>query len=160
MKECSNGLGHMTHMAAMPIYGKNLKKSSSLKPKGWWLWKLVCSIGHSSTTKFVLRMTLSLVPYAFVWEKDKTMGFSETIVVCEMQSTKWVDEALWVPKIKVIHWPSSKSLRFNIFKLLFLNNHWADWSQILCRVSFGLGNESLFKWFRSHYQDGHYVHIR
>ena len=34
MKECSNGLGHMTHMAAMPIYGKNLKKSSSLKPKG------------------------------------------------------------------------------------------------------------------------------
>ena len=27
---CSNGLGHMTKMAAMPIYGKNLKKSSSL----------------------------------------------------------------------------------------------------------------------------------
>ena len=24
-----NGLGHMTKMAAMPIYGKNLKKSSS-----------------------------------------------------------------------------------------------------------------------------------
>ena len=28
MKECSNGPGHMTSMAAMPIYGKNLKKSS------------------------------------------------------------------------------------------------------------------------------------
>ena len=26
--------GHMTKMAAMPIYGKNLKKSSSLEPKG------------------------------------------------------------------------------------------------------------------------------
>ena len=25
-KVCSNGLGHMTKMAAMPIYGKNLKK--------------------------------------------------------------------------------------------------------------------------------------
>ena len=25
-KRCSNGLGHMTNMAAMPIYGKNLKK--------------------------------------------------------------------------------------------------------------------------------------
>ena len=25
---CSNGPGHMTKMAAMPIYGKNLKKSS------------------------------------------------------------------------------------------------------------------------------------
>ena len=31
---CSNGPGHMTKMAAMPIYGKNIKKSSSLEPKG------------------------------------------------------------------------------------------------------------------------------
>ena len=30
-KNCSNGLGHMTNMATMPIYGKNLKKSSSVK---------------------------------------------------------------------------------------------------------------------------------
>ena len=28
-KVCINGQGHMTKMAAMPIYGKNLKKSSS-----------------------------------------------------------------------------------------------------------------------------------
>ena len=32
-KICSNGPGHMTNMATMPIYGKNLKKSSSLKNK-------------------------------------------------------------------------------------------------------------------------------
>ena len=38
-----NGPGHMTNMAAMPIYAKNLKKSSSLEPKGSWPWKLVCS---------------------------------------------------------------------------------------------------------------------
>ena len=31
-KSCSNGLGHKTKMATMPIYGKNLKKSSSPKP--------------------------------------------------------------------------------------------------------------------------------
>ena len=31
-KNCSNGLGHMTNMAAMPIHGKNLKKSSSPEP--------------------------------------------------------------------------------------------------------------------------------
>ena len=31
-KSCSNGLGHMTNMAAMPIYGKNVKKSSSPEP--------------------------------------------------------------------------------------------------------------------------------
>ena len=33
-KICSNGLGHMTKMAAMSIYGKNIKTSSSLEPKG------------------------------------------------------------------------------------------------------------------------------
>ena len=30
----SNGPDHMTKMAAMPLYGKNLKKSSSPEPKG------------------------------------------------------------------------------------------------------------------------------
>ena len=33
-KLCSNGPGHMTKMATMPIYGKNHKNSSSLEPKG------------------------------------------------------------------------------------------------------------------------------
>ena len=33
-KICSNGPGHMTDMGAIPIYGKNIKKSSSLEPKG------------------------------------------------------------------------------------------------------------------------------
>ena len=33
-KVCSKGPGHMTKMAAMLIYGRNLKKSSSLEPKG------------------------------------------------------------------------------------------------------------------------------
>ena len=31
-KSCSNGLDHMTNMAAMPTYSKNHKKSSSPKP--------------------------------------------------------------------------------------------------------------------------------
>ena len=34
MKLCSNGLCHMTITAAMPIYGKKLKESSSLETKG------------------------------------------------------------------------------------------------------------------------------
>ena len=33
-KVFSIGPGHMTKMAAMPIYGKIFKKSSSLEPKG------------------------------------------------------------------------------------------------------------------------------
>ena len=32
-KVCSNGPGHMTKMAAMPIHAKNLKKSASPEPK-------------------------------------------------------------------------------------------------------------------------------
>ena len=32
MKTNTNELGHMTKMATMPIYGKNLKKSSSPEP--------------------------------------------------------------------------------------------------------------------------------
>ena len=56
-KVCSNGPGHMTKMAAMPIYGKNFKISSP-KPKGRWPWNLVCNIGCSSTTKFAQMMTL------------------------------------------------------------------------------------------------------
>ena len=58
MKVYSNGPGHMTKMAVMPIYCKNMKNSSSLEPKGRWPWKFVCSIKCSSTTKFVQMMTL------------------------------------------------------------------------------------------------------
>ena len=41
-----NGPGHMTKMAAMPIYGKNLKKSSP-EPAGQFSRNLVCSVGDS-----------------------------------------------------------------------------------------------------------------
>ena len=57
-KNCSNGLGNMTNMAAMPIYGKNLKKSSSPEPIDQWPWNLVCSIVYGSSTKVVQIMTL------------------------------------------------------------------------------------------------------
>ena len=72
-----------------PYMEKTWKKSSSPEPKGWWPWNLICSIGYSSTTKF-LQMTYftarsNLVPYAFVWEKGKTMDFSETIVVYDLK---------------------------------------------------------------------------
>ena len=46
-KVCINGQGHMTKVAATPIYGKNLKKSSSPEPAGRYPRNLVCSIGDS-----------------------------------------------------------------------------------------------------------------
>ena len=36
MKIYTNELGHMTNMAAMPIYGKNLKKSPTPEPIDRW----------------------------------------------------------------------------------------------------------------------------
>ena len=53
---CSNGPGCMTKMAASPYMVNTLKKSSP-KSKGRWPWHLVCSIGCSSTTKFIKMMT-------------------------------------------------------------------------------------------------------
>ena len=47
----------MTKVATMPIYGKNLKKSST-EPIDRWPWNLVCSIRYLSTTKNIQMMTL------------------------------------------------------------------------------------------------------
>ena len=58
MKIYINELGHMTKMAAMPIYGKNLKKYSSPEPIDGWPSNLVCSIVYGSSTKDVQIMTL------------------------------------------------------------------------------------------------------
>ena len=38
-------------------------------------------------------------------------------------------------------------------------NRLANQSQILCGASLGRGNESLYKWTRSHDQDGRHAHI-
>ena len=53
MKIYTNELGYMTNMATMPVYGKNLKKSSTPEAIGPWPWNLVCSIVYASTTKLV-----------------------------------------------------------------------------------------------------------
>ena len=172
-----NGLSHMTNMANMPIYCKNLKKkSSSLEPKGRWPWSWYAALGSQVLPRLfkwwswndsdLFYGKVKFGPMCFcMGKKGKTMDFlfrnhcSLWYKSWKMHSTKWVHEASWVPKVKVIHWPWAKWLRFNIFKLLFLNDHLADWSHILSGVSLEWGNESLFKLFRSHDQDGHHVHI-
>ena len=57
MKIYTNELGHMTNMAVMPIYGKNLEKSSS-EPIDRWPWNLVCSIVYANATKVIQIITL------------------------------------------------------------------------------------------------------
>ena len=95
-KVCSNGPGHMTKMAAMAIYGKNLKKiffSGTKRPMtlnlGMRHWVLeyyqVCSNYDPGLTLTYFTARSNLVPYAFVWKKGKTVDFSETIVVCDLK---------------------------------------------------------------------------
>ena len=89
IKLYSNGPGHMANMAAMPIYGKNLKKifSGSKTPMTLnvdvqhWVLKFyqICSNNDPGFTLTYFTIRSNLVPYAFVWEKGKTMDFSEII---------------------------------------------------------------------------------
>ena len=79
----------------LPIYGKNLKIFSSgtkrlmtLKlgmPYRVFEYYKVCSNDDPglTLTNFTARSNLS--PYAFVWEQDKTMDFSETIAVYDLK---------------------------------------------------------------------------
>ena len=45
----------------------------------------VCSNDDPGLTLTYFTTRSNLVPYAFVWEIVKTMGFSETIVVCDIK---------------------------------------------------------------------------
>ena len=94
MKVCSNGPGHMTKMAAMPIYGKNCKIFSGTKrPMTLDLgmhhrvleYYQVCSNDDPGLTVTYFMARSNLVPYAIVWEKGKTMDFSETIVIYDLK---------------------------------------------------------------------------
>ena len=87
-------LGPMTNMAAMPIHNKNLKKlllwnlkaddiESLYSTSGTRVLPILLKDGRwLALTYFMARS--NLVPYAFVWEKVKTMDFSETIVVYDI----------------------------------------------------------------------------
>ena len=45
----------------------------------------VCSNDDPGLTLTYFTVRSNLVPYAFVWEKDKTMDFSESIVVYDLK---------------------------------------------------------------------------
>ena len=91
----------MTKMAAMPIYGKNLKQNLLLQnPKvddleTWYaalgarVLSQDCSNDDPGLTLTYFTAMSNLVPYAFVWEKCKTMDFSETIVFCDHKVNSW-----------------------------------------------------------------------
>ena len=86
----------MTKMAAMHIYGKNLKKIFFFGIKkrmtlnvGMYVvleYYQVCSNDDPGLTLTYFTARWNSVSCAFVWEKVKTMDFSETIVVLWFKS--------------------------------------------------------------------------
>ena len=91
-KVCSNGPSHMTKMAAMFIYGKNFF-SGTERPMTLKVgmqhrvleYYQICSNDAPGLTLTCLTARPTLVPYAFVWKKVKTMDLSETIVVYDIK---------------------------------------------------------------------------
>ena len=133
MKIYTNELGHITNMAAMPIYGKNLKKSSSSEAIYPWPWNLVCSIMYVSTTK-VIQIQFFVWPWPILRQGQFGhigfwMGKSENYLFfgncCSLRSqsclkrlAKWINEVEWVSKVKVILWPWSKVTQISKLKLV------------------------------------------
>ena len=87
---CSAGPSHITKMAVMPIYGKNLKKIFFSGTKRSMTLKLgmqhqvieyyqICSTDDPGLSLTYFMAGSYLVPYAFVWEKDKTMDFQKLL---------------------------------------------------------------------------------
>ena len=62
------------------------------------------------------RARSNFVPYAFVWEKGKIMDISETIVVSDVRVGRCSQLNEYV---NLYENQRSRSLRFNIFVLLF-----------------------------------------
>ena len=143
MKVCSDGPGHMSKMAAMPIDGKTLKKLffcsgtkrlMTLKvdmQHQVFKYYQICSTYDAALTLTYFTGRSNLVSYAFVWEKDITMDFSETVVDYDLKVGRCSQPNEYM---KIYEYQRSRlfinlrpgSLRFNIFKLLFLRNCFAD----------------------------------
>ena len=67
MKVCSNGPGHMTKMAATPIYGKNPLKISSPEHSRCGAYQ-VCSNDDPKLTLTYLTSRSNFLPNAFKWD--------------------------------------------------------------------------------------------
>ena len=90
----------------------------------------VCSNDDPELTLTYFTARSNLVPYAFVWEKGKTMDISETIVVYDVEVGRCSELNKYMNLYEYQRSKSfidfgPRSLRFNILKLLFRRNRYA-----------------------------------
>ena len=126
MKVCSNGPGHLTNMAAMPIYGKNplLWNQTTDDPESFYAASGTTKFDDPGLTLTFFMARSNLIPCAFVWENGKVTNFSETIVVCDIKVGRFSQLNDYMTLYEYQRSRSfidlhPRSLRFNIFKLLF-----------------------------------------
>ena len=129
--DCLNGHGPLTKMAAMPIYGKNLKKSSP-DPRMPWGWIFAQIIGDERSTKVAKIIVVH-------WPFYGKVKFA-SLCIC----------------MGTIHLYGKT---VENFKWLLLWSLLANVAQISCGASLGWGNEKLLKWSQSIDQDGCHAHI-
>ena len=91
----------------------------------------VCSIYDPGLSLTYFTVRSKLVPYAFVWEKGKTMDFSETFAVYDVKVGRYSNLNDYMNLLGYQRSSSSiglgpRSLRFNIFICFFPRNCMAD----------------------------------
>ena len=158
MKIYTNELGHMTNMAAMTIYYKNLKKSSPEPIDSWpfmtlgWPWP-------------ILRQG-QIWPHRLLFCMGKSKNYLFFGNYCSLGSqsclkhlAKWVNEVEWVSKVKVILWPWSKVTQISMLKFVFFKTNWVIWNQSSYESLRENGKENLYEWVGSHNQHGRHAHI-
>ena len=98
-KSCSNGQGHMTKLATMPIYMvKTFKNFLLWNRKANDLETWYASLSTQALPSLFKRCPwvdldlfyskIKLSPFAFVLEKVTTMDFSEPVVVCDIKLSR------------------------------------------------------------------------
>ena len=133
----SNCLGHMTNMAAMLICDKTLKNLLLCDQSPMTLkvgmqhraleYYQICSTDDPRLTVTYFTASSNLIPYAFECDKGKIMDFSATIVVYDIKVGRYsqLNEYMILyeyQRSRSFTDLGPRSLRFNIFKLLFLRN--------------------------------------
>ena len=156
MKINTNELGHMTKMATMPIYGKNLKKSSSPEPIDQWPWNLVCSIVYVSTTKIVQIISLGwpwpILRQGQIWSHRLLYGKKWKLFIFSSPEHKVLKVSYCDHPVSGVSRPSC--VVNNSFKAHLLLNYWTNFKIISQKCSPEAPLPKLLKWFRSAEQNG------
>ena len=142
-------LGHITKMAAMPIYGKIPLKffSKTSRPitfalgQRWGPYK-ICSNDDPRLTLTYFTARSTLLPNAFEWENALILVFMETTEIFGevVQVSTWIHMSTRGQDHCLIFVKGHSGLYFKHL----LQSCWIDQSKFMIR------GQNLFKWCRSH----------